>query len=331
MRIDDYCDLQNGGLLLKNSLLSYTRENIITDHPAVNRQLDMLERAGAACIPLTILGEKGSGKDMIAQFAHRVSCRSSEPFLKINCAYFSEERILLELFGSANAPGILKRVAGGSFYIENADLLSAQAQYQLMNYINSNVNTAQDVRYMVSLSKATPADCLEGFTEPFAFYFGAMTFEIPPLRERPEDILLVAQQQLNKIKQEYHLERLLSPGVMSAMLAYDWPGNIRQLINTIDRLAFFCDTPLMDSIPMLRNCLSAHKQFKLGGAESSHLPKTKSLKEITQEYEILIINQYIEEYGSLRKAAAVLKTSPSVLSSKLTKYYASSPSKDKVF
>lgn len=326
MRIDDYCSLENGGLVLKNSLQSYTRENIITDHPAMNRQLDMLERAGEAPIPLTILGEKGSGKDMIAQFAHRVSRRSDEPFLKVNCAYLPEERLLLELFGSANAPGTLKRVAGGSFYIENADLLSSKAQYQLMHYINTEAGTPRDVRYMICLSKNKTTDCPD-----FAYYFGAMTFEIPPLRERPQDILLVAYQQLHKIKQEYHLERLLSPAVMSAMLTYEWPGNIRQLINTIDRMAFFCDTAVMDSVPMLRNCLSSHKQFKLVGSEAASLPKTKSLKEIIQEYEIMIINQYIEEYGSLRKAATALKVSPSVLSAKLTKYYATSPVKDKLF
>ena len=330
MHIDDYCRLSDGGLIPKDGLQHFMRQNILTDHPVMKQQLDMLDRAGAAATPLMILGEKGSGKDMIAQYAHLVSSRSSAPFLKINCSYLADERIRMELFGTGTSRGdsLLKHAVGGTLYIENADLLSSQTQYRLIDYITAEDKSSQSTRYIVSLNHNSPADCGTALIDPFIFYFNSMIFEVTPLRQRPEDILLLSLQQLSKINEEYHIERLFSPNVMTAMLSYEWPGNIRQLINAVDRMAFFCDTRLIDSVSFFQNSLSSSQKFDLENPKPTQLPKTKSLKEIALEYEVMVINQYIEEYGSLRKAAVALKTSPSVLSSKLTKYYASTASKE---
>ena len=329
MRVDDYCSLSNGGLVLNQGLQRFTRQNILTDHPLMTQQLDMLDRAGVTALPLTILGEKGSGKDMIAQYAHLASSRSNAPLLKINCAYLTEEQISLELFGTGNsrADVLLKRAAGGSLYIENADLLPYQTQYQLTNHIADQEGADQNIRYIACLQHATFADCDPPLIEPFVFQFSAMTFVIPPLRDRPQDILLLCLQQLNRIREEYRLERLFSPAVMAAMLSYEWPGNIRQLLNVVDRMAFFCDTTLIDSVSLFRNSLSASQPFGAAKPAAAPPPKAKSLKELTLEYEVKVINQYMEAYGSLRKAAAALKVSPSVLSSKLTKYHTSSTPK----
>ena len=123
-------------------------------------------------------------------------------------------------------------------------------------------------------------------------------------------------------------DKHLSGEAFSRLLSYDWPGNIRQLIKVIDRMAFMADDTLMDSISQLRSCIAANKQFLHAHTTEQAVQPAKTLKEMVTEYEIRIINQYIERYGSQRKAAAALGISHSALSIKLTKHYAA-PSENK--
>lgn len=321
MRIEDFCDIVDGALVLREKLQDHVRQNILTCDPAMNRQLDILDRLGAANIPLTIRGETGCGKDRIAQYAHAVSARKNAPFLKINCAYLPEVQISYELFGNGSTPGLLQKADGGSLYIENIDLLSPQTQYQLMNRITTADSVRPDIRYMICLSPPAASGQGHGLIEQLVYYFNSMTFTVPPLRERPADILLLTMQQLRYIYDEYRVERTIGPRLMTAILAQDWPGNIRELTKVIDRMAFMSDTTLMDSVQLLQSCLSSHKQFHQLQTSAEQQPQAKTLKELVSDYEIMIIQQYIERYGSLRKAASVLGISHSALSSKLSKHH----------
>ncbi len=320
MKIQDYCDTVDGSLQLRAPLRQFCRGELITDDPDMLRQLDMLERTGQGTVPLTIRGEKGSGKDRIAQYAHDLSCRRRSPLVKTNCAYLTEEQMYIELFGTAARAdlGLLHRAAGGSLYIENADLMPVYMQYQLMNHIHRQEQDANDVRLMICLQNQQGQ--ASGLCEQMSFHFSSLVFDIPPLRQRPQDILLLAFQQLQQLWQEYRLERTLSPAVMSAMLSYEWPTNARQLTHTIERMAFMSDDTLMDSVHLLQRCLSPTQQVKALSEEIAAPPDSRSLKQMVQDYEIMVIHQYIEQYGSLRKAAAVLKSSPATLSRKITEY-----------
>jgi len=320
MYIEDYCHLINGGLVLKDKFSSFTRENILTDNTIMNQQLDMLDHSRTAVFPLIISGEKGCGKDMIAKYACQMSDRSGENFLKINCAYMTDEHISRELFGSKtnSFSSLLRRACGGTLYIENAHLLSVQMQSRLNDYLSSDEGQEANIRLFTGTDNTEEYESL--LIDSLIYNFSAKIFDIPPLRQRPEDILLLSMQQLSQIKQEYQIERILSPNVMEAILSYEWPGNIRQLINTIDRMAFFSNSTLIDSVSVLHNSLSSTSRFYEPKQSPVISLKDKSLKELTLEYEVMVINQYIEEYGSLRKAAVALKTSPSVLSSKITKF-----------
>lgn len=324
MLIDNYCDIIDGGIVLRKSLSSFQKHNILTDNPQMKNQLDMLVRLGETNTPLAIVGEKGCGKGYVAQFAHMMSHRQSDSFQRMNCAYLTEDAIPVELFGAGRGapPGLLDRLSEGSLYIENADLLSKQIQQQIINHISTNSSRPQNVRYMISLGNASSLEGATGFIEQFMYYFGAITFMIPPLRERPEDILLISLQQLHSIQLEHRIKRVLSPQVMEAMLAYNWPGNIRQLTNVIDHMAFYCDKTLIQSTELFEKFISTHKHLRISQSNPIHSSHSKSLKEIVQDYEIMIINQYVDRYGSLRKAAAALNTRHSVLSEKLAKYAA---------
>ena len=320
VKIEEYCDIVDGGLVLRQQLQHYIRQNIITCDPMMNSQLDMLDRLGKSNVPLTILGEVGCGKDNIARYAHDVSTRKNKPFLKINCAYLTEDLVSVELFGSGSHPqGLLHRAAGGTLYIENITLLSSQTQYRLMEHIRATNGTANDIRYIIYPSNEGAARNQQ-LIEPLADHFSAAPFVIPPLRERSADILLLTIQQLRYIQDNLGLKRTVSLAVMTAMLEYDWPGNIRQLTSVLERMAFMSDNVLMDSVPLLQRCLSANKQFQRMQTAEEMPPQPKTLKELMAEYEIKIINQYVAQYGTLRKAASVLGVSHSLLSYKLKKH-----------
>lgn len=324
MTVEEYCEITEGGLVLREKLQTFTRYNLLSVCPTIIRQLDMLDRLGSANVPLFINGEKGCGKDRIAHYAHHVSGRDGKPFLKINCAYLPEGQTIIELFGSrGGCPGLLQQAQNGSLYLENIDMLSTQTQYQFLNHIQSDEGLQNDIRYMICLSAANAtAEKGHGLIVPLLDYFNTATFIIPPLRERPEDILLLTMQQLTYVYEQYRVTRTVGPNVMSALLTYEWPGNIRQLVKVIDRMAFMSDSTLMDSVPLLQQCLSACNYSQKVNTHTEKPPQDKTLKELVSDYEIKVINQYIDRYGTLRKAAAALGVSHSVLSSKLSKYYA---------
>lgn len=329
MKIEDFCDITGGRLVFRGSLQPYIRGDIISCDPELNQLLDKLVQLGNADIPIMLRGESGCGKDLVARYAHDVSCRAQKPFLKINCAFLPEREATNELFGTGGKSGLLQQAAGGSLYIENINYLSVQTQYRFQQHIQSSAGTPNEIRYMISLHPAAESKQEKCLIEPLLYHFSSMPIIIPPLRERPADILLITLQQLSFIHEHYGVERAVGPRVMEAMLDYDWPGNTRQLISVIEQMAFMSANTRMDSIQLLQSCLSTHKQFHRFQANADQQLTTKSLKEMVLDYEIMIINQHIEQYGSLRKAATALKVSQSTLSSKLSKHYASSSKKEK--
>ena len=327
MKIQDYCDMDNGALRLRTPLQTFCRGTIVTDDPEMNRQLDILERNGRNCIPLAIRGEKGSGKDRVAQYAHNVSDIFKTALLKTNCAYLTEEQLYIELFGTKAQRdlGLVYRASGGGLYIQNADLMSPYLQYRLMHYICDTPTSSKVRRFIISLQ-----DCEEPFSklsEEMTSYFSTMVFDIPPLRKRPQDILLLTFQQLQHIRQELRLERRLTPEVMRVLLTYDWPGNIRQLANAIERMAVLSGNTLIDSVHLAHRCLSPDKQSKNDPLDPPQTPETRSLKRMVQDYEFMLIQQSLEQHGSIRKAAAALKVSHTTLSRKIAEYNLGSQNK----
>ena len=315
MQIQDYCDVEKDGLRLRRSLQSFSRGGIVTDDEGLRGQLEILMRAGRGCVPLIIIGEKGSGKDRIARYVHSISERHQGPFIKSNFAYLPEGRMLEELFSAERRNfTLLERARGGTLYLENVEQMSDYVQYRLLERLNAH---PESIRLIVGLRE--PETHVPNLTGQLAACGNTLTVEVPPLRKRKQDILLLVFQQLQNLRQDYHLERTISPNVMAEMLQYDWPGNVRQLSNTIDQMAFTSAHTCIDSVALLQQCL--HREEQLRRSDREKIPTSgKSLKQLLQDYEILIIQQYVENYGSIRKAAEALQTSPATLSRRITEH-----------
>ena len=307
--------MEKTGLRLRRPLQSFSLGGIITDDAGLRSQLEMLTRAGRGCVPLTIIGEKGIGKDQIARYAHSISERHLGPFIKSNFAYLPEGRMLEELFSTEGKNfTLLERAWGGTLYLENVEQMSDYVQYRLLERLNDQ---PESIRLIVGLRE--PETHVPNLAGQLAACGNTLTVEVPPLRKRKQDILLLVFQQLQNLRQDYHLERTVSPEVMAEMLRYDWPGNVRQLSNTIDQMAFTSAHTCIDSVALLQQCLCREEQ--MGSPDREKLPTSgKSLKQLLQDYEILIIQQYVESYGSIRKAAQALQTSPATLSRRITEH-----------
>lgn len=315
MQLQDYCDVENGYLRLRLPLQRFSWGGLITDDEGLRSQLDMLTRASRGCVPLLIIGEQGVGKKQIARHIHSISYRHTEPFIKSNFAYLPEGRMLEELFSTDRRNyTLLERACGGTLYLENVEQMSDYVQYRLMERLQA---APESIRLIIGLQEQETR--VPSLTGQLAACGNLLTIEVPPLRARKQDILLIAFQQLLNLRQDYHLERTISPEVMTAMLQYDWPGNARQLSNTIDQMAFTSAHTCIDSVVLLQQCL--HREAQMRKANRANLAASgKSLKKLLQDYEILIIQKYIESYGSIRKAAEVLQTSPATLSRRITEY-----------
>jgi transcriptional regulator with PAS, ATPase and Fis domain len=113
------------------------------------------------------------------------------------------------------------------------------------------------------------------------------------------------------------------------MLTYDWPGNARQLAHAIERMAILSDDMLIDSVHLLHRCIAPEQQQRRQSTATTIAPESRSLKRIVQDYEFMIIQQSIEQHGSIRKAAAALKTSHATLSRKITEYHLLPPESER--
>ena len=234
---------------------------------AVKDQLRRLlerQRAGQRLPPILLQGETGTGKNVVARFLHRHGARARGPFVDVNCAAIPDTLLEAELFGFEQGAftdarrskrGLFQAAHGGVLFLDEVALLPEPAQAKLLSAIeNRAVRRLGSTRLEptdVWLVSATNSD-LKGsvgkrhFREDLYHRLAVLTIELPPLRTRGRDILLLAERFLARVSAEYGLQtKVLDQDAQARLLAYTWPGNIRQLSNVIERAALFVDSPLI--------------------------------------------------------------------------------------
>ena len=329
MILSDYCTNENGAAILKQPIDLYLHDDIVSNNADVIRQLNLIERTAKSDAPVIIEGEKGTGKEHFAQYAYSRSLRYRKQYNYFNCASFARERFETELFGSDTPSyheGLLARTNGGTLFINDINLLPHDIQNKLLGAVAQYGNTTGeppfDIRLIGSCTRNenNPVQ-FDGLTEELYYYISIIRIQIPPLRRRREDILLLAMFFLDQINNSYGINRMFSWDVLSSMIDMDWPGNIRQLKYTVERMAWLTEGDLISNMSLLAEC--AHPMgYAQQIGDPQMLPEIRdndkrSLKALVSEYERMIIRQYIKKYGSLRKAAKVLQVAPASLSRKL--------------
>ena len=212
--------------------------------------------------PILILGETGTGKGLLAAAIHRASERAAGPFIDVNCAAIPDTLLEAELFGFERGAftdakqakaGLFQAAGGGSIFLDEVGLLPLPLQSKLLKVIEDRVvrrlgstrSEPLDVSIVAATSEDLAGAVREGrFRADLYHRLAVVTLELPPLRARGRDVLLLADHFLMRICEDYGLPPvLLREDAQAAVLAYSWPGNIRELANVLERAALLAESP----------------------------------------------------------------------------------------
>jgi DNA-binding NtrC family response regulator len=304
----------------------YRFENIIAKSPKMQQVIEVIKVVAKSNATVLITGETGTGKELVAQAIHSQSHRRGKPFVAISCAALPESLLESELFGHekgaftgayAQKKGKFEVANRGTLFLDEIGEMSANIQVHLLRVLEekrfTRVGGNEPIKVDVRVISATNRDMKEAvasrqFREDLYYRLNVVNIELPPLRERKEDIPLLAQHFLKKFALDNHKEVTgFSPEATDFLLRYDWPGNIRELENAIERAVILAKKPIIELADLPQQKLVAAQQISL----------EKNLKQVEKEH---IRNVLAETKGNYTEAARILGISRMTLYNKAKAY-----------
>ncbi|MGE5173867.1 MAG: sigma-54-dependent transcriptional regulator [Betaproteobacteria bacterium] len=258
-------NLQAENVLLKREIgRSYDFSSIIGESPALKAILQEVKKVSDTKSNILLLGETGTGKELFARVIHHNSSRRDMPFVPINCSAIPENLLETELFGHvrgaftgavATKKGILEEAEGGTVFLDEIGDMSLALQAKLLRVIEDQVirpvgstkGTKVDIRFVTATNKDLRAEVREGaFREDLYYRINVISLQIPPLRERKEDIGALVRYYLDRYSQEMGKQvKDVSAEAMDVLMNYEWAGNVRELQNVIERAILISDDSLI--------------------------------------------------------------------------------------
>ncbi len=313
------------------------RYEMLGQSPALTEIRDQIARVAPTNGRVLILGESGTGKELIARAVHKMSHRAKNPFIKVNCAAIPEELIESELFGSDRGAftGAVKTRDGkflqadrGTLFLDEIGDMSLSVQAKVLRALEQGefervggAKTFQvDVRVIAATNKNLHAEVECGkFREDLYFRLNVVPLTAPPLRERREDVPELAEHFLNTYAEENgFLPKALSEETRDLLLQYDWPGNIRELKNLVERLSIMVsgDTIYPEDLPPLDG-MSIPKQ----PGSFPDLGVGKTLRQVREAVERHYIAEALERHGgNVTRASNALGIERTNLHKKIKQY-----------
>jgi len=269
-------------------------------------------------------GETGVGKRVLASYIHNQGLRKKNPFISINCSSLSEGLMLdgeiesrdkLQLGISKKLDNLFELANEGTIFLEEVNELSLSAQVSLQRILSNEKNT--DVRVIVSSSKNLQEEVTNlAFRKDLFYHLNVIPIKIPPLRLREEDILPLSQKFIKEFNKEYGLNKKLGHDIIDVFIAYEWPGNVTELRNIIERLIVTTDKALIEK-DMLPSSILRSKDAE----KSVEVRKILPLKEAIESLEKDLISLALSEHASTTKVAEMLQVNQSTISRKIAKYF----------
>ncbi len=238
--------INRGNQVLRRDLeRTYPVHSMIGECDPMRDLKHRISRVGPTETPVLILGEAGTGKELTARALHEHSDRASAPLVTVHCAALPKALQLEELFGSEKQPGRIEEADGGTLFLDEVGELDPEVQSRLLTLLEQGVIHRQDslsprrvdVRVIASSQVDLPARVSDGgFRHDLYYRLNVMELELPPLREREEDIEELAKTLLERSREKMRRGELyFTEEALSAMQRYAWPGNVRELENVIER------------------------------------------------------------------------------------------------
>ena len=272
-----------------------------------------------------IQGETGTGKEMLANFIHQNSLRKDKIMLCLNCGAISKDLIETELFGYVGGaftgglpkgkPGYFEIADGGTLFLDEICELPFNVQMKLLRTLQEKeiirVGAGKPKKVDVRVIAATNRDLMKmveqnEFRADLYYRLNVVNIEIPPLRERKQDIIPLADLFLKRFNDKFKTNKSLSAYSYKMLEDYEWPGNVRELKNTIEKMVILSDEDIISAADI-------EKQESRFTVEHSEI-ETVNLKEILEQIELQYINDYYGAYKTLEKAAVKLGVNVKTLS-----------------
>jgi DNA-binding NtrC family response regulator len=255
---------------LRNELIELGRfEGFVGSSAPMQKVFRYIERVAPSQASVLVFGESGTGKELVAQAVHRLSPRRERPFVAVNCGAISPTLIESELFGHERGSftgadrqhaGYFERASGGTLFLDEISEMPIELQAKLLRVLETgsvlrvggSKTIAVDPRVIAATHRNLDKHVEEGrFREDLLYRLNVFPIQLPPLRERGDDVELLAQHFLTEINRAEDSRKRLAPEALVKLRSYSWPGNVRELKNLVHRAAILADSVITpEDIPL---------------------------------------------------------------------------------
>ncbi len=308
--------LQKDILILREQLKIPSLENIVGESRVMQELFSLIPKVAQSSANVFIVGESGSGKELVAKAIHNLSPRKNHAFIAINCAAIPENLLESELFGYmkgaftgavSNKEGLFELADEGTIFLDEIGEMPLTLQAKLLRAIESGVlrrvggisDIKVDVRIITATNKNIQEIIHQGlFREDLYYRLNVLSVNVPPLRDRRDDIVLLIH---HFLKKHSGGKKKISENAVAFLQDYPWKGNVRELENVIERISILCDDDLIDVVDL-------PEEIKMTSAERTvHLPPGGvNLEKLVEDMEKEYLLQALEKTNGVKTEAAKL-------------------------
>lgn len=302
-------------------------EGLVGDSAEMRQVSTLISAAAPVDVTVLVLGESGTGKELVARAIHRQSRRSGHAFVDINCAALTESLLESELFGhvkgaftgaTSSRRGLFETASGGTLFLDEVGELAQTTQARLLRVlqegavrpVGASESKSVDVRIIAATNRELSKEVEAGrFRQDLFYRLNVLTVEIPPLRERPEDIPALIAHFVGK-----HAERLarprpsVEPEVLELLSEHSWPGNVRELENVIERALVLCSTDRITTALLPKQLRQSGPRLSTPGGDGALVPLNDARDEFLRRYVARALSM---ASGNVAEAARLAGVDPS--------------------
>ena len=306
---------------------------MITNSGKIKRILTFCRKVAPTDSTILIQGESGTGKGVLAHFIQQISKRKSKPFLTINCAAIPEDLLESELFGYSKGaftganktgkPGLIEVADGGTVFLDEVGEIPLALQAKILQVIQDKqfipIGSSEMKKVDVRIIAATNQNLIEMinnklFREDLFYRLNVIDVQLPPLRERKEDIIPLTYNFLYKFNKKYNENKVISEDCLNTLIHYSWPGNVRQLENLIERLVVISDSVIQ--VADLPDMITENLELE----QVTQIALPTSFDKAVDETKRILIRKSYQTYKSSRKVASDLDISQTKASKLIRQY-----------